>query len=172
MSDIIVETSEIGGHEFVVKKINAEQSIRLQAEIFSILGEGVGGLVGGNLDLPDTSLNDDGELDSNSVMQWLPLVGKIMGATNPDKAMALLMRLMSMARIRVNGDGDLHTVTPQVFNRVFSGNTTDVYKLAGFVLKVQFSDFLGLLGGAMSAASVQSNKAKTKSTNAGKLPRT
>ncbi len=158
MTEIKVHNREIDGFNYVVTKRPAMQQIKLQFEIMNIIGGGVGGVSG--LDLP----SKDSPPES-----WVALIGVVMGSTDPDKAYALMIKIIGLAPVRV--DDELKPIDEIVFNSIFEDNLVSAYKVVGFVLEVQFSSFLAPLLGAYKKATQQEAKQNNETeTSGGKLP--
>lgn len=156
MSDgVVVKEREINGYRFVVRKVPAADQFRLMNRIMNVLGEGVGGVKG--MELPTGTDNP---------FDWLAIIGKVAGSTDPDKTFQLTMDIVSIAKVDI--DGNLKDMNTPYFNRVFNDDITGGFKLAAFVLEVQFNDFLTPLLAAFEQASQQ--ETESAPTSGGKLP--
>jgi len=85
------------------------------------------------------------------------ILGDVLAKADVDQADALLTQLIEAAQIKSVKSGGYE---PIVFDHHFQDNLIGAWKVAGFVLKVNFADFFGAatdsIFGAMAATSRQS----------------
>jgi hypothetical protein len=127
------QTREINGHNYEASPLPARRALKLQMRLVKSLGPGLGQMLGavkGSL--------SDAELDGDALAAGISKLMSELGS--PDEAAQLLVDMVAGV-VRDNV-----VITPKTFNAQFQGTLLDVYKVAGFVLEVNYGDFFGEAG--------------------------
>lgn len=85
-------------------------------------------------------------------------IGKFLTTLDPKESQGLIIELCQMAKVTARSSG---AYEPVVFNATFSDNVLNAFKVAAFVIEVNFADFFAeITGGGLSAVtnSLQSVK--------------
>jgi hypothetical protein len=128
------QTKEINGHNYEASPLPARRALRLQMRLVKSLGPGLGQMLGAvKGSLSDSEI--DGDALGNGVAKLMSELG------SPDEAAQLLVDMVTSC---VRRDGS--ELTPKTFNVHFQGSLLEAYKVAGFVLEVNYGDFFGEAG--------------------------
>ena len=137
----------LGGNTFYIRPFGAFKAANMSGDIVSLLMPIIAGVApivaGAKVEGDDISLLD---MDAEKVA---PHLANVTGGINGDKLEALLRKLLIQYKnISVEIDGkDVQTLTADLADEVFCGDTQDMFILAFDVIKVNYSGFFKKLGG-------------------------
>ena len=124
----------IDNHKVVVTQWPARKALSTKLKLIRIIGPGLGEIASG---LKGQSTK--GLIDSEMNLEKLtPAIEKLLSALNEETFMSLVTTLMSATRV-----DDLEMSIESNFDATFSGNLATFYKVALFVLEVNFGSFFG-----------------------------
>ena len=115
----------IAGREFRCEKLPASEALKLLGRVLKVAGPAIGAIL---------SMAGENEADLNAGVVKA-LCDSAAGA-DMDSAVRLVIDLTSLSAVRVNG-----AFEPVVFDHHFSGSLMDAFRVAAFVLRVQYADF-------------------------------
>ena len=125
----------IAGREFRCEKLPASEALKLLGRVLKVAGPAIGAVQG--------ALASGSEADRDATL--VKALGDLAAGADMDSAVRLVVDLSSLSAVRVNG-----AFEPVVFDHHFAANLLDAFKVAAFVLRVQFGDFFAA---GMAAAS-------------------
>ena len=137
----------LGDNIFYVRPFGAFKAANMSGEIMSLLTPILAGfapiVAGATVDGDNINLLD---MDAEKAA---PHLANAMGGINGDKLEALLRKLLIQQKnITVEIDGkDPQTLTADLADELFCGDTQDMFILAFDVIKVNYSGFFKKLGG-------------------------
>ncbi|MBQ7445910.1 MAG: hypothetical protein IJS71_08280 [Clostridia bacterium] len=129
------KTVEISGNVFHIFPFPAMKAANISGELFALIGPALGGLSA-------AVTTKDGEINTDK------LTGFFASLTG-DRVEGLLRRLLvANKNISVEVDGASPVwLTGDVADKIFCGAIGAMYRLAVEVIKVNYGDFFGVLGG-------------------------
>lgn len=143
---------QIGKYTFYIYPLPAFDAARLSTEVIGLLSPLVGGIVNafknsGN----DNSESDDKEKKSlmdMDVSEAAPYIANAFSFLSADKVERLIRELLlgGCVAVREDESQDAEYLTEDKCNEVFRGNTQNMFVLAFYVLKENYSDFFESIG--------------------------
>ena len=132
-------TVEISGNTYHIFPFSAFKASNISGELFSVIGPALSGL--------SALKGEDGEIDTTALTQFFSTL-------SGDKVEGLLRKLLVANRnISVEVDGAEATwLTGNLADNLFCGEIGAMYRLAVEVVKVNYGDFFGALGGLFGSA--------------------
>lgn len=124
---------KIGSRTFRADKLPATQATSLMFRLGKVVGPALGSLAGAS------SIKDLAALagDESQNTKVLTLVGDLFGNLDPVVAQNLLVELCELAKVQAPG-GNYENV---IFDATFDTSVADAFKVAAFVVQVNFGDF-------------------------------
>jgi hypothetical protein len=137
----MTQTKEINGRTFKVEKFHAVKAFKLKVKIAKIIMEPLAALIekgdlSGNTDLLEQELNF-----SNAIRSLFENI------EDENVLMSLVIEILCKTRL-INGPSDEVQIENEPgFNMVFKDGLKDLYELIAFVITVNYSDLLEVVGG-------------------------
>lgn len=136
------QTEVIDGHKWTVCPFPARRAIQLKVRLAKVAGPAIGELLPtlGAFGKDDKS-PDSAQVDVEAALLTLPKVINALAANlSEDMFVQTILDLMELS------SRDDNVITEAYFDAEFAGNFGEMYKALGFILKVNYSDFLKGLG--------------------------
>lgn len=156
----------IDNHKVVVTQWPARKALSTKLKLIRIIGPGLGEIASGLKGQSLSNQSPKGIIDSEMNLEKLsPAIEKLLSALNEETFMSLVTTLMSATRV-----DDLEMSIELNFDATFSGNLATFYKVALFVLEVNFGSFFGENGiGLLKAKAVSLMQSGPMSNNTSPL---
>lgn len=136
----MVKTKEINGRNFKVEKFHAVKAFKLKTKLAKILLEPLAACLEGGA-LSSTNILDN-EVDLSKAVHLL-----FENIENEDKLFSLILEILNKTAL-VEGENDEMFITNEkAFDYVFRDGLKDLYELIAFVISVNYSDLLEVVGG-------------------------
>ena len=123
------EQKTINGVIYKVTTMDALTALSVQAKLVKLLGGSFGELTGG--------------ADKESIAK---AISKLTDNMDDDKVVSLVVKLFEKGVFYAETKSGVSVDTPLEFNTYFSGKTGDMWLVALFIIKTNFSDVLGKFG--------------------------
>jgi hypothetical protein len=154
------QTTTINEHKWTVTPFPARPAIRYKVRLAKMVGPAIGELIPalGNVPLIDQESDnrDDGQREADAddhIGIDLALIPKAISSmaehVDEDMFVDTLVELMSMST------RDDTQITPEQFDIIFAGNDAELYKAIWFILKVNYSDFIGMVETAIASTGLR-----------------
>jgi hypothetical protein len=124
----MIETKEktIDGRRVTVSQFPARKALTLKVKLIKLFGPSLAQLFGGPKKM---SLN-------SSIEEMAPAIEKLSATLEPEQFLDLVLEMLTMTRV------DGREVVPN-FDMEFTGNLLFVYKIAWYVIEVNYGNFFG-----------------------------
>ena len=150
------QTLDINGHRWVVRPFPARKALGLKMRLAKAVGPAIAEL------LPALGTMQAGSADADALgidLAMLPRAVNALAANlGEDAFVDTIVELMSMA------SRDDTEITPEYFDTTFAGNYGEMYRAIWFVLKVNYSDFIGMVGNSGIGARLKALQPETPTT--------
>lgn len=142
-----VET--IGGDTFYIYPFGAMKSANLSGEIIALMMPIIASMA--------PALGKDKNVMDMDANEVAPYIGNAFSSLNGDKVEAMLRKLLLEGNIGVlkAGASDAEWLNEDLSNELFCGNTQNMFLLAFYVIKVNYSGFFEKLGNLSGNANMQ-----------------
>ena len=144
----VKQERELGGNRFFIRPFGAFKSANMSCEIMGLLTPilaGVAPIVAG-AEISGDEINL-GDIDAEKAA---PHLANALSGISGDKLEDLLKKLLILHKnisVQLDGESDAQTLTEDLADELFCGDTQDMFILAFDVIKANYSGFFKKLGG-------------------------
>ncbi|RLC88274.1 MAG: hypothetical protein DRJ03_03235 [Chloroflexi bacterium] len=139
MGNLKDATKTIGDREYYVLQWSVEKSMLMKLRLINLTGKGFATAVGGLGEL----FGEDGSEGGDAAKMESVVNGLCTLAENPTEVLAFIKEVCFAATYKDPDMEKFKKISPANFSMLFNGALMEVYKLAFFVLEVNYKDFLG-----------------------------